>query len=77
MDYPSASFGKDKLADNGVYLYRFKIQGSGKPHLEFLDSSGKSHAADGPELQEGEQGALGIRIAPAYSVSWQPSLRTQ
>jgi hypothetical protein len=74
IDYPSASFGKDKLPDNGVFNYRFKIQGSGKAHLEFLDSKGKSHAADGPELQEGQSGTLEVRITPAYSVSWLPQL---
>ncbi len=77
MDYPSASFGKDKILPGATYPYRFKIQGSGKPHLAFLDSKGKSHSADGPELDEGELGTLDVRIAPAYSVSWQPSLRHQ
>jgi hypothetical protein len=74
VDYPSASFGKDKLPDNASFLYRFKIQGSGAPHIEFTDSSGKQHKADGPPLSEGESGTLDIRITPGYSVTWQPML---
>ena len=77
MDYPSASFGKDKLPPGAQYVYRFKLQGSGKPHLEFLDSSGMAHSADGPELEEGQEGTLDIHIAPAYSVSWEPLLRNR
>lgn len=77
VDYPSASFGKDKLSEGAVYAYRFKLQGSGKPHLEFLDSSGKVHSADGPDLEEGQEGTLDIRIAPAYNVSWAPVLRSK
>lgn len=70
LDYPSASFGKNKLPTDGAYSYRFKIVGSGKPHLQFQDSSGKEHQADGPDLREGQSGTLEIRIAPAYSVAW-------
>ena len=77
VDYPSASFGKDKLPNGVTYPYRFKIQGSGAPHIEFTDSSGKSHKADGPALAEGESGTLGIRIEPAYLVTWQPQLHQQ
>jgi len=70
LDYPSASFGRDKIAAGAVYAYRFKILGRGKPKLQFLDSAGKPHQAEGPELHEGQAGTLDIRIAPAYSVAW-------
>ena len=70
LDYPSASFGRDKIPAGGIYSYRFKILGRGKPKLQFLDSSGKSHQAEGPELHESQAGTLDIRIAPAYSVGW-------
>jgi len=70
LDYPSASFGRDKIPDGGAYAYRFKILGRGQPKLQFLDSSGKSHQAEGPELHESQAGTLDIRIGPAYSVAW-------
>jgi hypothetical protein len=70
LDYPSASFGRNKLPPGDTYSYRFKIIGEGKPHLQFQDSSGKQHQADGPDLKDGEKGTLEIRIAPAYSVAW-------
>jgi len=74
VDYPSASFGKDKLPNGAAYPYRFKVQGSGAPHIEFTDSAGKNHKADGPSLAEGDTGTLDIRITPGYNVTWQPSL---
>jgi len=75
VDYPSASFGKDRLADGAGFNYRFKIQGEAKLHIEFLDSKGKQYQADGPELNDGQQGTVGVRIAPGFTVSWQPALR--
>lgn len=74
VNYPSASFGKDRIAAGAQFEYRFKIQGSGKPHIDFLDSRGKEHSADGPQLNEGEAGTLEIRITPGYSVAWARTL---
>jgi len=76
VDYPSASFGLNSIPDRSSFHYRFKILGSGKPHISFTDASRKTHQADGPDLQEGQEGALGISIEPGYQVTWQPKLST-
>ena len=76
FDYPSASFGLNSIPDRSSFHYRFKILGSGKPHISFTDASRKTHQADGPDLQEGQEGALVISIEPGYQVTWQPKLST-
>jgi hypothetical protein len=74
VDYPTASFGLNTIAGGASYHYRFKIQGSGKPHISFTDAARKTHQADGPGLHENEEGTLRITIDSDYQVSWQPSL---
>jgi hypothetical protein len=74
VDYPSASFGIGSLAPEATFPYRFKIQGSGSLKIQFTDATGKTHAASGPELVEGEQGSLSITIGPKNEISWVPHL---
>ena len=62
VDYPSASFGLQTLAPAATYHYRFKIQGSGNVKLTFTDTQGKAHTSSGPELENGQEGALRITV---------------
>jgi hypothetical protein len=74
VDYPSASFGVSSIEPHSKFHYHFKIQGSGPLKIEFTDAHGKLHNSDGPMLNQGQEGALGILIQPSGEVSWQPSL---
>ena len=74
VDYPSASFGVNRLAAHAAFHYRFKVQGSGPLKIQFTDSAGKNHTATGPQLQEGEQGSLNVIVDSADSVTWKPKL---
>jgi hypothetical protein len=74
VDYPSASFGFDRLGPHSQFHYRFKIQGSGPLKIEFTDADGKLHNSNGPTLNQGQEGTLGIVIQPSGEVGWQPSL---
>jgi hypothetical protein len=74
VDYPSASFGFDRLGPHSKFQYRFKIQGSGPLKIEFTDANGKVHDSDGPVLNQGQEGHLTIVLQPNGEVSWQPSL---
>ena len=71
VDYPSASFGASSLGAGARFPYRFKLQGSGPIKIEFTDAEGKVHDATGPDLKDGQQGALSIRIDASYQVHWQ------
>ncbi len=63
VDYPSASFGTQELAPGQVFHYRFKLLGTGPVKVTFTDAKMREHTQTGPELLEGEEGALGIDFA--------------
>lgn len=74
VDYPSASFGTETLADGGLYNYRFKILGSGPTKVLWTDAERKQHEVAGPSLQEGQQGTLLVTLTQS-GASWDAQLR--
>jgi hypothetical protein len=64
VDYPSASFGHDALANGASFPYRFNIIGSGETKISWTDASRHNHISAGPELHEGQHGPLTIVITP-------------
>jgi hypothetical protein len=74
FDYPSASFGANVLATGAKFNYRFKIQGSGPLSLQWEDGSGHSHTAEGPKVNQGDQGSLLVNIDARSSVTWTSAL---
>ena len=70
VDYPSASFGKEALADGAVYHYKFKILGDGPTKILWTDAKRQDHSVGGPSLQEGQEGTLTITITETAAV-WQ------
>ena len=74
IDYPSQSFGAEKLGANQVFKYRFKVQGSGPVKLTYNDSGGKAHTSTGPELDEKAEGTLAVIITTDGNVEWHPRL---
>ncbi len=73
VDYPSASFGGNELADGGVFHYRFKVLGSGPAKLTWTDAARHDHAAQGPQLREGQEGSLALTIG-ANGATWDAHL---
>jgi hypothetical protein len=74
FDYPSASFGANSLATGANYHYRFKIQGPGPLSLQYEDRSGKTHTAQGPKVDLGDEGSLLVKIDAHGAVTWTPQL---
>jgi hypothetical protein len=74
FDYPSASFGANSLATGANYHYRFKVQGSGPLSLQYEDGTGKTHTAQGPKVDLGDQGSRLVNIDPRGTVTWTPNL---
>ncbi|HET6215876.1 MAG TPA: hypothetical protein VFE27_02585 [Acidobacteriaceae bacterium] len=74
FDYPSASFGTNALATGAKYDYRLTIQGSGPVSLEYEDRSGKTRTAQGPKVEQGDQGSLLVNIDAHGAVTWTPNL---
>jgi hypothetical protein len=74
VDYPSASFGTNQITSQAAFHYRFKVQGSGDIKISFTDAAGKAQNATGPQLSEGELGALQISIESGDRVTWSTDL---
>jgi len=74
VDYPSASFGKETLANGAEYDYRFKILGSGPTKVLWTDAQRNQHEIAGPELEEGQQGSLIVTLTPS-DAKWDVHLR--
>lgn len=73
VDYPSASFGRESLAADAVYPYRFKVLGSGATKVSWTDAAKKEHTSAGPDLHEGQQGLLSITLTPT-GAKWSEQL---
>ena len=71
VQYPSASFGIQSLAQGADFHYRFKILGNGSVTLTYTDSRSVQHTVKGPDLREGQEGKLGVSIS-SPGVRWDP-----
>jgi hypothetical protein len=74
VDYPSASFGADALAANGVFHYSFQTRGSGQLSVQYT-ASGHEVQVKGPTLYEKQQGRLEIVLLPDGKIDFHPSLQ--
>jgi hypothetical protein len=74
VDYPTASFGTNKLAVGASMHYRFQVRGSGPVKVEYTTEAGKTSHAQGLTLTEHQQGQLLIRLLPAGKVEFSPKL---
>lgn len=75
VDYPSASFGTQNLADGADFHYRLKVLGSGPLKLTWTDLAQHEHTSPGPALDEGSEGLLTVTIIDAADVRWQTTLK--
>jgi hypothetical protein len=62
VDYPSATFGKDKLAPGETFASPVKITDTGALKLQFTDAHGAIHTYTGLVLHSGQEGAIEIRL---------------
>ncbi len=74
VDYPSASFGVDRIASGTVYHYRFQVNGSGPLKITYTGADGKQVQISGPTLVERQQGQLKIVLLPAGKAQFLPQL---
>ena len=74
LDYPSASFGTQALADGQSFKYRFKVLGTGAVKLIFTDAARQEKDLTGPELKEGDEGRLTVTVRPDGSAGWEQAL---
>jgi hypothetical protein len=74
VDYPSASFGDDKLASGGIFPYRIQLRGIGPIKVQYTDAGGRPVQIDGPSLAERQEGTLKIVLLPGGRAEFHPAL---
>ena len=74
VDYPSASFGADRLAADADYHYRFQVRGSGPVKVQYTDDKRQIRQMNGPALKEKQEGRLEIVLLPNGKAEFHPEL---
>ena len=74
VEYPSASFGANDLADGGHLRAHVQLRGTGLMKLQYEAPGSKTVHIDGPDLSEGQSGQLTVILLPAGTASFTPRL---
>ena len=62
VDYPSATFGKDKLAPGETFSSTVKFINTGNLKVQFTDAKGGNHTYSGPTLYRDAEGTIEVRL---------------
>ena len=76
VDYPSASFGADTLAADGVFRYSLQTRGSGPVKVQYT-IGGRTVQISGPTLFEKQEGSIEIVLLPDGKAEFHPKLSPQ
>jgi hypothetical protein len=74
VDYPSASFGSDRLAADASFHYRIKVDGNGRVKVQYTPADGRQAKVEGPALADSQEGTLEIVLLPGGKVEFHPRL---
>lgn len=74
VDYPSASYGTDSLANGADFHYRIQLLGRGKVKVQYTASDGDQKQITGPTLVERQEGSLQIVLLPGGKAEFLPHL---
>ena len=62
VDYPTATFGVDKLEPGATYQYPIKLLGTGPLNVQFTDADGHNHTYTGPALHKNDEGSVTVQL---------------
>ncbi|HUX27789.1 MAG TPA: hypothetical protein VMV39_03340 [Terracidiphilus sp.] len=74
VDYPSASYGTDSLANGADFHYRIQLLGRGNIKVQYTASDGHQKQITGPTLVERQEGSLQIVLLPGGKAEFLPHL---
>jgi hypothetical protein len=74
VDYPSASFGADRLAADAELYYRIQTRGEGTVKVQYTATGGHQEKLSGPMLYERQEGSLLIVLLPGGKAEFRPRL---
>jgi hypothetical protein len=77
VDYPSASFGADTLASDGVFHHRIQVRGSGPITVQYTGPHGRAVQVQGPDIYEQQEGSIEIVLLPNGKAEFHPALTPQ
>jgi len=77
VDYPSASFGAERLAAGEVFRYSIQVRGNGPLKVEYTGSDGRQAQMNGPTLTEHQEGQFQIVLLPGGGAEFHPQLAPQ
>lgn len=75
IDYPSASFGADAVAQGKEFNHRIQTRGSGPLKVQYTDGSGKQIQITGPTLYEDQEGRMEVDLLPGGKADFHPALK--
>jgi hypothetical protein len=62
VDYPSATFGKDRLAPSETFSSPVKLTDTGPIKVQFTDAKGATHNYTGPVVLPNAEGTVEIKL---------------
>src|SRR6185437_15153077 len=62
VDYPTATFGVNKLDPGATYQYPIKVLGNGPLKIQFTDANGHIHSYTGPSVQKNDEGTVTLKL---------------
>ena len=68
IDYPTATFGKDKLSPNETFTYAIKPLETGMLKIQFTDAAGTIHSYIGTPLHKDDDGSLDVNLSQSGAV---------
>src|ERR1700704_3338224 len=68
VDYPTATFGKDKLAPGETFSYAIKPLETGMLKVQFTDAKGAIHSYSGTTLHKNDDGVIDVNINQSGAV---------
>jgi hypothetical protein len=74
VDYPSASFGANALANGATFPYRIQFRNSGPLKVQYTAADGRQVQIDGPTVAERQEGTLRIVLLPGGKAEFDPQL---
>ncbi len=77
VEYPSASFGANRLAAGEFLPYRIQLRGSGPVKVHFTAGDGRQMQIEGPTVAERQEGKLDIVLLPGGKVEFHLALTPQ
>ncbi len=74
VDYPSASFGTNRLEPGSIYQSRIQFRNSGPLKVTYTAADGRLVQATGPSMAERQEGRLEIVLLPGGKAEFHPSV---